>query len=53
MFQQGPISTLESVACGASYRDLFSSSATIMEPTRLFEHVQAFENMFRHSNGGE
>ena len=53
LFQQGPLSAPESVACVRWYRDLFSSSATTMEPTRRSEHVQAVKNMFRNSNGGE
>ena len=53
LFQQGPLSTPESVACVGWYRDLFSSSATTMEPTHRFEHVQAVKNMLRYSNGGE
>ena len=41
------------VACVGWYRDSFSSSATIMESTHRFEHVQAVKNMFRYSNVGE
>ena len=53
LFQQGPLLAPESVVCVRWYRDLFSSSATTMEPTRRSEHVQAVKNMFRYSNGGE
>ena len=53
LFQQGPLSTPESVARVGWYRDSFSSSATIMESTHRFEHVQAVKNMFRYSNVGE